>query len=304
MTVATGLEAPLLSAKEISELLKAGSLFSLNRSAHRTLHVGRSGETPGQRHGSGLDFAETQRFGAGDNVRQINWRASARSRELQVQRFHQDIAPSICIVVDLRSRMRFGTRRRLKAAQAARLAVVLAATHAKAGAEVAALLLDIRPHWVPPAAGMAGAIRLAQTLGRTCLKPEAQINDVPLVNYLEQVLGRIQAGSRLHLISDFADLRDDDIRSLRRFNTLYEVTGWRILDPAEQRLNTTAGFLLCWPGNGEPVDTRAVGTDWIDERLAEHTVQIGELLSRAGINNALLSTELDDIAEQLGGILL
>ena len=301
MMLATSLGTPLLDAEEISELLKAGSSLRLNSATQRTLHAGRSGEIAGRREGGGLDFAETRRFGEGDDVRQINWRTSARSGELQVQRYHQDIAPSVCIVVDLRAGMRFGTRRRLKAAQAARLAVVLAAAHAKAGAEVAALLLDSRPRWVPAAAGMAGAVRLAGALGRTCLKPEVPINEPSLIHNLEQVSARILAGSRLHLISDFADLQEENIRNLRRFNKLYEVTGWRIQDPAEQKLNAAAGLSLGWSSNVEPVDTRVTGVDWLNERLAQYALQIGERLSRAGISHTLLSSDLDDITEALCG---
>jgi len=303
MTLALSPETPLLDADEINELLKAGGSLRLNSATQRTLYAGRSGEIAGRREGSGLDFAETRRFTEGDDARQINWRTSARSGELQVQRYHQDIAPSVCIVIDLRAGMRFGTRRRIKAAQAARLAVVLAAAHAKAGAEVAALLLDSRPHWIPAAAGMAGAIRLAGALGRVSLKPEAPINESSLVHNLEQVMDRISAGSRLHLISDFADLQEDNIRNLRRFNQRYEVSGWRIQDQAEQKLSAAAGLSLCWSGSVEPVDTRITGVAWINERLAQYALQIEQRLSQAGISHTLLSPELDDLAEVLRGVL-
>ena len=303
MTLTTSRGIPLLETDEINKLLKAGSSLRLNSATQRPQRAGRSGEIAGQREGSGLDFAETRRFAEGDDARQINWRTSARSGELQVQRYHQDIAPSVCIVVDLRSGMRFGTRRRLKAAQAARLAVVLAAAHAKAGAEVAALLLDSRPRWVPAAAGMTGATRLARTLARTSLKPEVAIDEPSLVHYLEQVLGRVQPGSRLHLISDFTDLQEDNIRNLRRFNRLYEVTGWHIQDPAEQKLHAATSLLLGWSGSVEPVDTRVTGTDWLNEQLAQYALQIGERLSQAGIDHTQLSSDLDDIAEVLRGAL-
>lgn len=303
MTPATSAGIPLLDADEINELLKAGSAMRLKSTTQRSLHAGRSGEFAGRREGSGLDFAETRRFGEGDNARQINWRTSARSGELQVQRYHQDIASSVCIVIDLRAGMRFGTRRRIKAAQAARLAVVLAAAYAKAGAEISALLLDKRPHWIPAAAGMAGAIRLADSLERISLKPEAAVEEPSLVHNLEQLLDKIRTGSRLHLISDFADLQEDNIRNLRRFNQRFEVTGWRIQDPAEQKLSTTAGLSLGWSADAEPVDTRITGTARINERLAQYAMQIEERLAQAGIRHTLLSPELDDLVEVLGGAL-
>lgn len=303
MTPATSAGIPLLDAEEINELLKVGSLLRINSATQRSLHAGRSGEVAGRREGSGLDFAETRRFGEGDDARQINWRTSARSGELQVQRYHQDIAPSVCIVIDLRAGMRFGTRRRIKAAQAARLAVVLAAAYAKAGAEVSALLLDKRSHWVPAAAGMAGAIRLADSLGRICLKPEVTVDESSLVHNLEQLLDKIRPGSCLHLISDFADLQEDNIRNLRRFNQRFEITGWRIQDPAEQKLTAAAGLSLGWSSDVEPVDTRSTRVACINDRLAQYARQIEEHLSQAGIRHTLLSPELDDLTDVLGGAL-
>lgn len=303
MTPATSPGIQLLDAEEINELLKAGSAMRLKSTTQRSPHAGRSGEVAGRREGSGLDFAETRRYGEGDDARKINWRTSARSGELQVQRYHQDIAPSVCIVIDLRAGMRFGTRRRIKAAQAARLAVMLAAAHAKAGAEVSALLLDKRPHWIPAVAGMAGAIRLADSLGRISLKPEAADNESSLVHNLGQLLDKIRPGSRLHLISDFADLQEDNIRNLRRLNQQYDISGWRIQDPAEQRLKATAGLSLNWSADAEPVDTRITGAAWLNERLAQYSRQIEKRLAQAGIRHTLLSPELDDLVEVLGGAL-
>ena len=50
--------------------------------------------------GDGLDFAELRPFSHGDRLRDINWRASARSEQLQTNRRHPDRSGEVVILLD------------------------------------------------------------------------------------------------------------------------------------------------------------------------------------------------------------
>lgn len=50
--------------------------------------------------GDGFDFAELRPFGHGDRLRDINWRASARSDQLQTNRRHPDRGGEVVLLLD------------------------------------------------------------------------------------------------------------------------------------------------------------------------------------------------------------
>lgn|GEM_PF-817407 len=62
--------------------------------------TGRSGERLGRSLGSSAEFSEHRAYAPGDDVRHIDWRAFARSDQLVVRRFREEIAPRLDVVLD------------------------------------------------------------------------------------------------------------------------------------------------------------------------------------------------------------
>lgn len=62
--------------------------------------TGRSGERLGRSLGSSAEFSEHRSYAPGDDVRHIDWRAYARSDQLVVRRFREEIAPRLDVVLD------------------------------------------------------------------------------------------------------------------------------------------------------------------------------------------------------------
>lgn len=92
-----------------------------------------TGNRPSKRWGFGLDFAELREYQPGDEVRHVDWRASARTNKLMTKRYVEDNDSSVLLIVDLTEHMLYGTRKRLCAVTAAYLACHLATafrTHA------------------------------------------------------------------------------------------------------------------------------------------------------------------------------
>ena len=79
---------------------------------------------------------------AGDELRFMNWRATARTGEPHMKVFREERMPAVFIVVDRRQSMRFGTRKRLKVTQAVRAAAVTAFFARLRNAPVAGVLLE------------------------------------------------------------------------------------------------------------------------------------------------------------------
>lgn len=71
------------------------------------------GGSPTSRRGDGYEFVELREYVAGDDVRRIDWAASARSDELQVRVILEDVALTLAAILDDTPSMRVGRRRPL-----------------------------------------------------------------------------------------------------------------------------------------------------------------------------------------------
>ncbi len=76
--------------------------------------------------GRGIEFDETRIYQAGDDVRTIDWRVTARTGRVHTKLFHEERERPVLLLLDQRAAMRFGTRSAFKSVAAARAAAALA----------------------------------------------------------------------------------------------------------------------------------------------------------------------------------
>jgi uncharacterized protein (DUF58 family) len=72
--------------------------------------------------GRGLDFEELRHYQFGDDVRQIDWKATNRTRKTQVRVYTEERERAVLLVVDQRLKMFFGSQRNMKSVTAAEAA--------------------------------------------------------------------------------------------------------------------------------------------------------------------------------------
>ena len=85
-----------------------------------------SGRHASRLRGRGLTFEELRRYRPGDDIRSIDWRATARLRSAHVRVFSEERDRPVLLVVDQRTTMFFGSARTTKAAVAAEIAAFAA----------------------------------------------------------------------------------------------------------------------------------------------------------------------------------
>lgn len=110
-----------------------------------------SGRYASRLRGRGLNFEEMRRYLPGDDVRTIDWRVTARTRQPHVRVYTEEKDRSVLLLVDQRSNMFFGSRDRMKSVTAAELAALGAWRALDVGDRVGAVVFndtevtDIRP---------------------------------------------------------------------------------------------------------------------------------------------------------------
>jgi len=229
-------QQPLLSDADIKQLLNAGSH---QHHGHRVSNqFAAAGEHPSEVIGTGMDFADRQPYTRGDDPRFIDWRASARSSQLLIRRYHTELSAPSCVVIDRRANMLFGTKTRLKATQAIRAGIHCGAQLLKAGQQLACLVLDKKDYWQAASNSLASFSQTAHYAARAC-PPTQQIKSPNLAHVSDFLNQKLTQGSRLILISDFMSHPSDtnaDQKALRFLSQRYNLTLLNIKDDAEENI--------------------------------------------------------------------
>lgn len=277
----------------------------------KRLHGWRSGPYLSLLRGSGLDLADLREYQPHDEVRHIDWNATARLHTPHVRLFNEERDMSAWWVLDQSRSMQFGSGRHSKASLARALIWGLALPWLQQGHRVGTLTFDelgTRGLRQSPRAlaGRQGAAQLRHALnqGPDTRRPErAPANEATRVQALAQALHR--AGATLHrratvlVLSDFQEQSDWE-RPLGRLAQKHDVVALQLLDPLELALPDLGLLHL--------QDAESGAALWVDSRdralrerfaqaAAERGLRLREAFGRAGVDALVLSTDADWEAE-------
>ncbi|HJO22788.1 MAG: DUF58 domain-containing protein [Myxococcota bacterium] len=167
-----------------------------------------AGPYPSPFRGRGLDFDEVRAYQPGDDVRQIDWRVTARTGRVHSKVFHEEHDRPLWLMLDAGPSMRFGTRRAFKSVAAARAAALLAWSAQLGGDPVGGVVRSPeRVSELPPAAGEGPLMDLLGAISRATAASEE--DGAPgTLDCLARLRERVRSGSRVFVLSDFYDFDD------------------------------------------------------------------------------------------------
>ncbi|HHM05504.1 MAG TPA: DUF58 domain-containing protein [Gammaproteobacteria bacterium] len=200
-----------------------------------------AGPAPSLYRGRGMELKDMRPYQAGDDVRHMDWRATARSGRPMTKVFHEERQRLLHLVVDRRPAMFFGTRGELKAARAARAAALLAFSALAQQERVSGVTVEAggaRPF--PPARELGTVLRLLQA----CAAPAAATG-APAPTLAQALSGAeraLEKGATLCLLSDFWSEGPALLDRLKALRERYPITALQLLDPADEQL-PDAGLL-------------------------------------------------------------
>jgi uncharacterized protein (DUF58 family) len=237
------------------------------------------------RAGAGLEFLDTRRYEPGDDIRKIDWRQSARSRDLVIRRFRDETAADWFICVDCSASVGWGERKWPAIVQ---LATALAYTLLYAGHRVAVVLFSDRVR------GMCelgrGAHHYASILS-TLAAGEPSARDKRSNLGLCRPL--ISSNSNIFVLSDFLqpDGMRPDLKSIR--SRAASVNALQVLDVDEVRVPIRAIVALHDVESGEIRHVSA--SDDLEQRAANrlrsHSEALATDCARIGIQLTNCDTE-------------
>lgn len=299
------LDAPLLTPDEIARLIEQARALTRSRQQQHDVHQRHPGDSRSVHLGRGLDFEESRPYQPGDDIRDMDWRTTARIGKPYLKVYREEHHPMLHVVLDRGATMRFGTRVQLKAAQAARVATLLAVTSSQDCACIGGTLVGEATVPLICQPGDAGALALARAAAAPCPPLDAEREDASLrwSALLPRLVAAIPRGSRVVFVTDLLWLREVHLAALSLLASRQEVAVIQIMDPAEIELPEVglAPFRDAATGATRWIDTRARAVRAAFRRGAAALHQAQSLwLRRAGIKHVSLRTDeaaLDRVAE-------
>jgi len=153
--------------------------------------------------GRGVDYVESRAYQPGDDIRQMDWRVTARTGRPHTKVFQEEREQSILLIIDANPSMHFGTRARFKSVQAARVAALVAWAAVQGGDRIGALGFgpglnaEIKPN-----GGPRGSLRVLRALAQWDAVAATGSETVPLSQALQRMQRLARPGSRVLLVTD------------------------------------------------------------------------------------------------------
>lgn len=254
---------------------------------HRTLGVG-----------TGTELAQLRPYEPGDDLRQLDPAASARTAIPHVRQHVPERAMTTWLVLDVSASMAFGTAERLKIDVAEGVTLVFGQVAVRRGGRLGVVTAGApRPRVLPPRGGR-GAIAAARRL----IREGVAADDVPPPEGVGEALGRLHRLARTRgLVVVVSDLRDDGWeRPLRRLTARHSAVVIEVGDPREAELPDAGHLILVDPETGHQVEADTSSARLRRDFAAaerERRATVAAAIRRAGADHVALSTQGDWMRE-------
>ena len=227
-----------------SSLIRLQSDAALLKIRPSIIRSNQSGQYLSRFKGRGMEFDESRPYQPGDDIRNMDWRVTARTNKPHSKVFREERERPVLLWVDFRPSMFFATRVCFKSVLGARLAALLSWKATQQGDRLGALLFsDTRHLEIRPGRGKSAVLRLIKQLsefsqGAGEHAGAGRQDDGHALKRLVQVT---RPGSLIYLISDFRHMTEQLESSLATLSAHNELVLLHVHDALETSL-PAAGF--------------------------------------------------------------
>ena len=203
--------------------------------------------------GRGMDFDEVRLYQIGDDIRNIDWKVTARTGEAHTKLFKEERERPVFVVLDQMPNMFFGTAEVFKSVIASQIAAQLMWNTLANGDRFGALLFSKDSHVeMKPSSNRRNCMRLLNRIVENHqsiltsefddIKKTSQVNldDQRSTNQLSDTLKRLKhlakPGTLIHIVSDFNLFDENCQRHLSKLSQHADIHCILINDPIEKEL--------------------------------------------------------------------
>ena len=210
-----------------------------------------SGRYASRLRGRGLNFEELRRYQPGDDIRTIDWKVTARTRDPYVRVYSEEKDRQVLLVVDQRINMFFGTKQKMKSVTAAEVAALGAWRAVDVGDRVGAVVFnDTDVDVIRPQRSKETVMRILRSVVQKNhqLRADSDVESNPgmLNDALRKAAHVAPHDVLVVLISDADGVNDETDRLVAKLAAGNDVIGILVidpsrLDPASERITVSDG---------------------------------------------------------------
>ena len=250
--------------------------------------------------GRGMSFSEVREYRAGDDVRDIDWNVTARSRSPHIKVYEEERELTMMLMVDVSASRMFGSTHFLKKNILTEIAAVVAFSAAQNNDKVGCIFFSDRVEkYIPPKKGRSHILMIIREL--IDFRPRS--TGTALSEAVRFLMAVMKKRCTAFLLSDFLDpARDGEefANALKIAGSKHDLVGIRVFDPREAELPDV--------GIAELQDAETGRKVWVDTSSAavrdhyarawrQRSESIDSLLKHNRIDTATISTDEDYVVE-------
>ncbi|MBR2931288.1 MAG: DUF58 domain-containing protein [Rikenellaceae bacterium] len=246
--------------------------------------------------GRGMSFSEVREYRVGDDVRDIDWNVTARSRKPHIKVYEEERELTMMLVVDVSGSRMFGSNELLKKNVITEIAAVLAFSAAQNNDKVGCIFFSDRVEkFIPPKKGRQHILMIIREL--VGFKPEGR--GTSLSEPLRFLAAVSKKRTTAFLLSDFMDSEADAVafeEALKITSGRHDLVGIRVYDQREQELPDVGILELedaetgerVWVDSSSRRVREAYANDW-----ARRNQRIETVLKQNRVDTATVATDED-----------
>ena len=250
--------------------------------------------------GRGMSFSEVREYRLGDDVRDIDWNVTARSRTPHIKIYEEERELTMMLMVDVSGSRKFGSTEQTKQNVITEIAAVLAFSAAQTGDKVGCIFFsDKVEKFIPPKKGRSHILMIIRSLIE--FTPDSEGTALSeAVRYMTNVNKK---RCTTFILSDFINPAGDMSQledALKIATSRHDLVAIRVSDPRDKVLPNVGIIEMRDAESGEKVwvdSSSAAVRDYFAAQWEARNTEMETLLKHNRIDTAEVSTDADYVAE-------
>ena len=246
--------------------------------------------------GQGVQFSEHRQYTPGDDIRHLDWKVSARSREPLIKQYEEERELNVFIIADFSASTDFGSVKNMKKDVVAELGAMIAYAASNSGDKVGVLFVTDRVRkTIELKKGKNHVLRIIRDLAAF----QTEAGGTGLKKALEETRRLLKHSGIVFILSDFK--AEGYENSLRQLSRKHDVVAVKIADRAESLLPDVGLINIQDPETGLAFDFRADSPGirkLLKDSVEQFETKTKQIFNLAGVETLHVETS-EEHAEKL-----
>jgi uncharacterized protein (DUF58 family) len=250
--------------------------------------------------GRGMSFSEVREYRLGDDVRDIDWNVTARSRTPHIKIYEEERELTMMLMVDVSGSRKFGSTEQTKQNIITEIAAVLAFSAAQTGDKVGCIFFsDKVEKFIPPKKGRSHILMIIRSL----IEFTPQSEGTALSEAVRYMTNVNKKRCTTFILSDFINPKSDMTPledALKIATSRHDLVAIRVSDPRDKMLPDVGIIEMRDAESGEKVwvdSSSAAVREYFAQQWESRNLQMENLLKHNRIDTAEVATDADYVAE-------